>query len=130
MGCWVSAAQQVLKDDRLVVLRVFGTVEQGGGAFGDGLFEKSQLHGVIFQFSLIASFELGPFCGVVREPLAKIVARGYLLQPQVYVSFFFGEAAWPEAVDEDAGAIGFGGGFIDTFELNNHGRSVTFRWGR
>jgi hypothetical protein len=75
MGCWVSAAQQVLKDDGLVVFPVFRTIEQGGGASGDGLFEKSQLHGVIFQFSLIASFELGPFCGVVREPLAEIGAR-------------------------------------------------------
>ena len=95
MGRWVSAAQQVLKDDGLVVLRVFRTVEEGGGASGDGLFEESQLPGVILQFSLIAGFELGPFGGIVRKPLAEIVAWGYLLQPQIYVSLFFGEAAGP-----------------------------------
>ena|SRR5205807_6754371 len=109
MGCWVSAAQQVLKDDGFVVFPVFRAVEQGGGASGDGLIEASQLHGVIFQFSLIAGFELGPFGGIVRKPLAEIVARGYFLQPKVYVSFVFSEAAWPKAVDEDAGAVCFGG---------------------
>jgi hypothetical protein len=70
MGHWVSAAQQVLKDDGFVVFLVFRTVEQGRGASGDGFFKESQLHGVIFQFSLIASFELGPFGGIVRKPLA------------------------------------------------------------
>ena len=34
------AAEQVLKDDGLVVFGVFGAIEQGGGASGYGLFQK------------------------------------------------------------------------------------------
>ena len=75
------AVQQVLKDDGLVVFGVFRPVEQGGGAFGDGFFEESQGRGVMFQFSLIPRFEVVPFLGIVREPLAEIVARSDFFEP-------------------------------------------------
>ena len=40
--------QEILKDQGFVVFGVFGSVEEGGGAFGYGLFEKSELGAVEF----------------------------------------------------------------------------------
>ncbi len=36
------------------------------------------------------------------------------------MGLFFGEATGPEAVDEDAGAVLFGGFFVDAFEWDFH----------
>jgi len=102
------------------VFRVFRAVEQGGGASGDGLLQKSQLHGVVFQFCFVARLEFGPLCGIVREPFAELVAGGDFLEPQVDMGLFFGETARPEAVDENARAVGLGRSFVDTFELKSH----------
>ena len=45
------------------------------------------------------------------------------------MGLLFGEAAGPEAVDEDAGAVGFGGRFVDALELDGHGRCFLFGLG-
>ena len=58
-----SALQKLLKDDSFVVFDVFCAEEQGGGAFGDGLLQESQLRAVMFQFGSISCFKLGHFPG-------------------------------------------------------------------
>ena len=76
---------------------IFRAVEEGRRASDDGLFEESQLHGVVFQLGLVTCFEFGPLCGIVREPFAEFVAGGDFLEPQVDMGLFFGETAGPEA---------------------------------
>ena len=73
---------------------------------------------------MVAGLELGPFRGIVSEPLAELSAGSDLFQPQVNVSLFFGEATGPEAIYQDAGAIGFGGRFVDAFEFYRHCRRL------
>ncbi len=70
-----------MKDYGFVVFGVFRSVEQGGGASGDGSFEEGQLRGVIFQFSLIACFEFAPFGGIVGKPLSEFVAGSDFFEP-------------------------------------------------
>ena len=37
------------------------------------------------------------------------------------MGLFFAEAAGPEAIDEDTGAVSFGGFFVDAFECDFNG---------
>jgi hypothetical protein len=109
------------------VFGVAGSVEEGGGAAGDGLFEEGELWGEVFELGLVAGFELGPLGGVVGEPLAEFVAGGDFFEPEVDAGFLLGEAAGPEAVDEDAGAVGGGGFIVDALDLQLHGR-IDAKW--
>ena len=102
------------------MLGVFCAVEESGRAFGDGSLEESELCGIMLEFGFVAGFELGPLLGIVGEPLSQVVAGSDLFEPEIDVSFFFGEAARPEAIDEDAGAVGFFWFFVDALELWGH----------
>jgi len=57
----------------------------------------------------------------VSEPLSQIVGGGNLFEPQIDVSLFFGQAARPEPVDENPGAVFFGGFLVDPFDSDGHG---------
>ena len=70
-----------MKDDGLIVLGVFGAVEERGWAACDGLFQKSQLRSIALQLGLVSRFEFGPFSGVVREPLTEFVAWCDIFEP-------------------------------------------------
>ena len=78
---------------------VFCAVEESGGAFGGGLFEESELCGIVFELVFVAGFELGPFFGIVGEPLSQVIAGSDLFEPEIDVGLFLGEAARPEAID-------------------------------
>ncbi len=110
-----------MQDDSFVVFGILCTVEQRGGTADYGLFEKSKLRGVVFQLGHVAGPKLPPFVGIMSEPFAETVAWGNLFQPQIDMGLLFREASWPEAVDEDAGAVGFRRCFVDTLELDSHG---------
>ena len=77
----ISAAEKLLEDDSFVVFGVPGAIEQGGGAFGDGLFQESQLWAVAFEFGLISCFEFRPFSGIVSEPFSEFIARCNFFEP-------------------------------------------------
>ena len=70
-----------MEDDGFVVFSVFCSVEQSGGPFGDGLFEESQLCGIVFELGFVTGFELRPLCGIVGEPLSQVIAGCYLFEP-------------------------------------------------
>jgi len=60
------------------VFGVAGSVEEGGVAFGYGLFQESYLSGVLLELGFIAGFEFGPFGWVVGEPFSEFVTGGYI----------------------------------------------------
>jgi hypothetical protein len=118
---WLSSvAQEFVKDDGLIVLFVLCAIDEGGWAFVKGLAEKRELFVVVFEFGAVAGSELGPAGRVVAKPFTKVIGGGDFFQPQVDVGLLFGEASGPEAIDEDAGAVGFGGVFVDALELDGH----------
>lgn len=80
--------EQVLQDDGLVVFGVFSSVDEGGMAPAGGLFKKSNLWTIMFEFGLVSRSELGPFGGIVSEPLSEFTAGGDFFQPEVDTGFF------------------------------------------
>jgi len=76
--------------------------------------------GELFQIALAESFPLGG-TGVI--PAAQIVRWGQVAEPFVNGGAVFGEAAWPQAVDQDALTIASRGWFVDSLDGNWH-RSV------
>ena len=88
---------------------------------GDSLMQERHLLGIMFQLCLVAGFEFGPSCRVVSEPLSQIVGGCDLFEPQVDAGLFFGEAARPEPVDENASAVVFRGVVVDSFDSDGQG---------
>ncbi len=113
-----------MENDGFVVLLVFGAVEQGCVALADRLFQLGDLVGEELEFGEVAAAEFGPAFGVVAEPLAELGAGSDVFEPEVEVGLLFGEAAGPEAIDEDAGAVGEGGWVVHALELEGHGVGV------
>ena len=91
-----------------------GVEERDRAAAGEGA-EMAEFVGVGLELGGVAAGELLPLGGVVGEPLAQRIGGGDVLEPEVDAGGGFGEAAGPEAVDEDAGAVGFGGVGVDAF---------------
>ena len=116
----LSVAQEFVKDDGLIVFFVLCAVDEGGWSFGDGLAEEGELLVIAFELGAVAGSELRPAGGVVAKPFTKVIGWGDFFQPQVDVGLFFGEASGPEAIDEDAGAVGFGWFFVDALESDGH----------
>jgi hypothetical protein len=113
--------QHFEKNDSFVVFGILCGVEERGGRLGDGLMQERHLLGIMFQLCPVAGFEFGPSCRVVGEPLSQIVGGCDLFEPQVDAGLFFGQAARPEPVDENAGAVFFGGVVVDSFDLDGQG---------
>ena len=63
------------------------------------------------QFRTVSAVELGEPFRVVSEPLAQFITRCDRLQPEVDLGLFLTDTPRPQAVDEDAIAVGgFGRG--------------------
>ena len=102
------------------MLLVLCSVEKRCFSFGRFFFQENYLLRIVLEFGFVAGLELCPLRGIVTEPLSKFGAGGDLFKPEIDVGFFFSEASWPEPVYEDAGAVFFGGGFVDALELDCH----------
>src|SRR5262245_30531376 len=57
------------------------------------------------ELASVASTKLVPFVRIVAEPPAQLGAGADLFQPSVSAQLFLGDAAWPQALDEEAGSI-------------------------
>ena len=110
----------VFEDDRLVVLFVFGAVDEGEVCgFAVLLAEGFDDFVVLLQLGLIAFFEFGPVRGLVMEPLTELGGGREVFCPLFDGGFFFGDAPGPEPVDEDADTVRFCRGIIGPLDLDD-----------
>jgi hypothetical protein len=113
--------EEGFEEDGFVVLFVPGGEEECDGAGAGLLAEGVEGRGIFPEFGAVAFLEFWPLVGVVGEPFAQVVAGGDVLEPEIDGGALPGEAAGPEAVDEDADAVVGGLGEVDAFEAD-HGR--------
>jgi len=108
------------------VLFVFRRIQEGEGLFLPVFFDEGVYGFVVFQFSLVSFFEFGPALGVVAIPFPEFGGGGDVFGPFVEAGGFLFYSAGPEAVDEDADAVGFGGIGVDAFNVDGGMHSHTF----
>lgn len=118
--------EELLEGQGAVVLLVLGGVDEGDGAGFGFLAQEGEGFFVGFEFFPVAGLELLPPGRVVGEPFAEFGAGGDVFEPEVDGRLGLGQAAGPEALDEDALAIIFGGLFVRSFDVK-HNRPLESR---
>lgn len=93
--------QIVAEDDCLIVFGVSRAIQKRHGLFRRGVQYRLPASSIVIQFVLIASPEFAPALGVVPEPVAKFIARRYLLEPAVEAQRFLLDASRPKPVDQE-----------------------------
>lgn len=86
--------QIVAEDNCLIVLGVSRAIQKRHGLFRRGVQYRLPACSIVIQFVFIASPEFAPALGVVPEPIAKFIARRYLLEPAVEAQRFL-LLPWP-----------------------------------
>src|SRR5690606_1945201 len=91
----------------------FRPEQKGEGFSGAALQELFE--GVFTPIELVKvlALERSPFRRIVAEPLAKLVARGNILDPAVEPRGLFGQTARPDPVHQNPRPILGGSGFVD-----------------
>jgi hypothetical protein len=99
--------QPRLQRDGVVVLRIFRRVEQRDASLArmPAQLAHRLLRSLFLQLRGIGAAERGPVLRMAVEALAQGVAGRDLLQPQVDLRLVLGDAARPQAIDQDARAI-------------------------
>jgi hypothetical protein len=90
------------KRDRLVVIRISGTVDERDPALAGSLHEVRYRVLLLLELAEVALLELPPACRVVAEPLSQPGRGSDLLSPFIELQVLLGAATRPYSVDEDA----------------------------
>ncbi len=98
----------------MVVLLVFGGIEQRYRAIFPMFCDRCEKCRLPFQFGMIAAAELGPSSGIVVEPLSKHGGWPEIGQPEVKLRIRLGKPPWPQPINQQPETIGLGSRFIDT----------------
>lgn len=108
----------------MVVVGVFGSVEESNGVLAGAFGKVRESRFMVSEFGAVALFEFGPFLGVGVEPFAEFGGGGEVFGPVGEAGAFAGDASGPEAIDEDAVSVFFGGGLVDALEPDHPSRRL------
>src|SRR4029453_4756705 len=97
--------QNLLQDDRLVVLRIPRSVDERHVTPPPGIKQGRQCVLMRSELSTVTPLELVPSRRVVAEPLAELGAGRDVLQPTINLELVLRHAAWPHAGDPEPRAI-------------------------
>ena len=91
-------------------------------------FSSSRASFLLSEFLPVTDLELLPFGRIVAEPLAQLRARGHVLQPQIHRRALFGQAARPQAIDQDSQAVLSGRLFVNSLHWIISGILLCVGW--
>jgi hypothetical protein len=87
--------------NRIIVLFVMCTVDEGNGLRLSQSADAIQFLRVLRKLDPVAALELGPALGIVTEPLPQLGARGDLLYPVTEGGVRFAHSAGPKPINKD-----------------------------
>lgn len=101
----LSLRENLMQDNRMVVLAVAGSIDEGQRA---GVRHRSQLfqqRRFARQLAAIATGEFFPACRLMAEPATQFVAWCNILRPAIDRRSRFAQAARPQPVNQNANPV-------------------------